>query len=92
MEHDRLEVGATASNHFAWLRTRLALERTLMAWVRTGSSLIGFGFTIVTFFDRLQEIGNDREVQHPALAEIDLSRWLGEGLIFIGGGERRGGS
>ena len=26
--------------------TRLAIERTLMAWVRTGTSMITFGFTI----------------------------------------------
>ncbi len=48
-----IEVRATASDHFAWLRTRLSFERTLMAWVRTAVSLIGFGFTIVQFFDRL---------------------------------------
>jgi putative membrane protein len=51
---DRFEVSATASSHFAWIRTRLALERTIMAWVRTSASLIGFGFTIVQFFQRIQ--------------------------------------
>jgi putative membrane protein len=51
---ERFEVSATASSHFAWLRTRLALERTIMAWVRTSASLIGFGFTIVQFFQRIQ--------------------------------------
>jgi putative membrane protein len=50
---ERFEVSATASSHFAWLRTRLALERTLMAWARTSVSLIGFGFTIVQFFERV---------------------------------------
>jgi len=51
---NRFEVSATASNHFAWIRTRLALERTIMAWVRTSASLIAFGFTIVQFFQRVQ--------------------------------------
>jgi uncharacterized membrane protein YidH (DUF202 family) len=51
---ERFEVSATASSHFAWIRTRLALERTLMAWARTSVSLIGFGFTIVQFFQRVQ--------------------------------------
>ena len=51
---ERFEVSVTASNHFAWIRTRLALERTIMAWVRTSASLIGFGFTIVQFFQRVQ--------------------------------------
>ena len=31
-------------------RTRLSHERTLMAWVRTSTSLITFGFTIYKFF------------------------------------------
>jgi putative membrane protein len=31
-------------------RTRLAHERTLMAWIRTAASLISFGFTIYKFF------------------------------------------
>ena len=30
----RFEVRATASDHFAWVRTRLALERTIMSWLR----------------------------------------------------------
>jgi len=30
---DRFEVRVTADSHFAWLRTRLALERTMMAWL-----------------------------------------------------------
>jgi putative membrane protein len=36
-------------------RTRLAYERTLMAWVRTSTSLISFGFTIYKFFQYLRE-------------------------------------
>jgi putative membrane protein len=52
----RFEVRSTSDSHFAWIRTRLALERTLMAWVRTGVALIGFGFTIVQFFQRLGEM------------------------------------
>ena len=32
-------------------RTRLAHERTLMAWVRTAASLVSFGFTIYKFFE-----------------------------------------
>jgi putative membrane protein len=36
-------------------RTRLAYERTLMAWLRTGVSLITFGFTIYKFFDEFQQ-------------------------------------
>jgi putative membrane protein len=42
----RFEVRTTAESHFAWLRTRLAVERTMMAYLRTSASLIGFGFGI----------------------------------------------
>ena len=36
-------------------RTYLAHERTLMAWVRTSTSLISFGFTIYKFFQYMRE-------------------------------------
>ena len=36
-------------------RTYLAHDRTLMAWVRTATSLISFGFTIYKFFQYLRE-------------------------------------
>lgn len=39
-------------------RTFLAHDRTLMAWIRTSVSLIGFGFTIHKFFDYLREADN----------------------------------
>jgi putative membrane protein len=32
-------------------RTRLAHERTLMAWIRTATSMISFGFTIYKFLE-----------------------------------------
>lgn len=37
----------------AVMRTRLAAERTLMAWIRTAFTLIGFGFGIMKFFQYL---------------------------------------
>jgi putative membrane protein len=41
-EHaSRFEVHVTAESHFAWLRTRLAVERTMMACMRTAVALIG---------------------------------------------------
>jgi len=59
----RFEVRATASDHFAWLRTRLAVERTMMAYMRTAIALIGFGFGIFQFVYSLQnepEFGSAR--------------------------------
>jgi putative membrane protein len=48
----RFHVEPRPDTHFSWLRTRMSAERTLMSWVRTGVSLIGFGFTIFQFFER----------------------------------------
>src|SRR5271169_4576686 len=39
------------SNQMAADRTWMAHERTLMAWIRTATSMIGFGFTIYKFFE-----------------------------------------
>jgi putative membrane protein len=75
----RFEVRVTADSHFAWLRTRLALERTMMAWLRTAVSLIGFGFVIVQFFEHLQQMPGVRPAEHPHAAE-----YLGLALISCG--------
>lgn len=81
---DRFDVKASAQSHFAWIRTRLSLERTLMAWVRTATALIGFGFTIVSFFDQLKKMGGDAPTQGPGFLQVNLSRYMGEGLILTG--------
>jgi len=49
----RFEAQPNASNHFAWMRTQMGLQRTLLAGVRTAVSLIGFGFTVAQFFQKL---------------------------------------
>jgi putative membrane protein len=36
-------------------RSFLAFERTLMAWLRTSLSMISFGFTLVKFFEYLED-------------------------------------
>ena len=69
----RFEVRATSDSHFGWVRTRMALERTQMAWVRTGVSLIGFGFTIYQVLERI-----------PNAKRPESARDLG--LILIGTG------
>ena len=76
---DRFEVRVTADSHFAWLRTRLSVERTLMSWVRTAVSLIGFGFAIVQFFGRTQQTPGLNPARFP-----DAPRYLGLALIFCG--------
>ena len=76
---DRFPVRVTADSHFAWLRTRASIERTMMSWIRTAVSLIGFGFTIVQFFQRLQDLPGVNPAIHPA-----APRYLGLALIGCG--------
>jgi putative membrane protein len=75
----RFEVRTTSDSHFGWLRTRMATERTLLAWLRTSVSLIGFGFTIVQFFERFSEMKGVAEAARP-----HAPRYLG--LMLIGAG------
>ena len=46
---------ADTNTRLAWMRTGMALERTMMAWNRTSLSLIGFGFTIYQFLKKVEE-------------------------------------
>jgi inner membrane protein YidH len=75
----RFEVRVTADSHFAWVRTRLSVERTMMAWLRTAVALIGFGFAIVQYFNHLQEIPGARPAYLPTAPE-----YLGLALISCG--------
>ena len=76
---ERFQVKEAVASHFAWLNTRLALEMTMMAWIRTATTLIGFGFTIVLVFERL----NDMERVAPA-AQPFAPRYVGLVLIAAG--------
>ena len=78
-ETQRFEVKPDAPTHFAWLRTRMSMERTLMSWVRTATALIGFGFTIFQFLYRFNKTPG---VEAP---EFPWAPWfLGLGLIGTG--------
>jgi len=61
----------------------LAEERTLLAWVRTGLALMGFGFVVARFGLFLREI----TVMHPGTQpRTGLSVWFGSGLVIVGVG------
>jgi putative membrane protein len=51
----------------------------MMSWVRTATALIGFGFTIVQFFARIQETPGAAPAYFP-----HAPRYLGLSLIFCG--------
>ena len=75
----RFDVQLSVGNHFSWLNTRLSVERTFLSWIRTSISLIGFGFTIVQFFQHLQTMEPSAERLHPG-----APRDLGLALIASG--------
>jgi putative membrane protein len=76
----KFEIEPSVGNHFAWIRTMLGLQRTLMAAVRTSVSLIGFGFTVAQFFQKLR--GNaPGEVRN---MRVNAPRDLGLLLIAAG--------
>ncbi|RZT94976.1 YidH family protein [Rivibacter subsaxonicus] len=57
-------------------RTRLSADRTLMSVMRTSLSLIGFGFTIFQFFQKL--------ATSEVLKNSAAPRNFGEALVWLG--------
>ena len=67
------------TTRLAFERTRGGYERTMMAWVRTGTSLITFGFAVYKFF-QLEIAGT---VSSTALIKTSLIGPREFGLILI---------
>jgi uncharacterized protein (DUF302 family)/uncharacterized membrane protein YidH (DUF202 family) len=66
----------------AALSDYLAAERTLLAWIRTGLALMGFGFVVARFGLFLQQL---QMAQHaPSVQPYGLSLWFGTALIAAG--------
>jgi putative membrane protein len=63
-------------------RYRWAAERTLLAWLRTGLALMGFGFVVARFGLFLRELAAVKEAHdsHPR----GLSLYIGVALIILG--------
>jgi putative membrane protein len=58
------------------LRTIMAADRTLMAWIRTSLSMLSFGFTIYKF---LQSVSGQTPLEHP-----ESPRQVGLFLVGMG--------
>jgi putative membrane protein len=75
----RFTVDTSAGSQLAWFRTRLMLERTMVSWLMTSITLIGFGFAIVMIFDALGRFASVEPPMWP-LAPFHF------GLLLIGAG------
>ena len=77
-DHDDSGLNLSLTNtQLSWMRSDLSNLRTLMAWVRTAVSMIGFGFTIYNFYKGfLQELTN--------AGRSDAARNLGLALVAAG--------
>ena len=61
-------------------RVFFAAERTLLAWLRTGVSIVGLGFVVSRFGLFLRAVGH-----HPAgVAPLFGSTEIGVGLVILG--------
>ena len=70
------------SRRKAGLSDYLAAERTLLAWIRTGLALMGFGFVVARFGLFLEQIRTLRAA--PPQQGGGLSLWFGTALIAAG--------
>lgn len=65
-------------------RIYFAAERTLLAWVRTGLAMMGFGFVVARFGLFLRELA---AVKNAApTSRTGLSLWIGSSLVLLGVG------
>jgi putative membrane protein len=63
-------------------RVYFATERTLLAWVRTGLAMMGFGFVVARFGLFLQELAGASEVPPPHRSGLSLG--VGTTLVLLG--------
>ena len=73
-----------ATGSTADVRDYLAAERTLLAWIRTGLALMGFGFVVARFALFLKELLVAEPSRNVSEQSYGLSLWFGIALIAAG--------
>jgi putative membrane protein len=63
-------------------RVYFAAERTLLAWVRTGLAMMGFGFVVARFGLFLRELASEQGI--PPHHSTGASLGLGTTLVIVG--------
>ena len=63
-------------------RVYFAAERTLLAWVRTGLAMMGFGFVVARFGLFLRELASERGLS--SQNHVGFSIWIGTALVLFG--------
>jgi putative membrane protein len=63
-------------------RLNFAAERTLLAWIRTGLAMMGFGFVVARFGLFLRELASVQGAEAPR--RVGLSLWIGTTLVVLG--------
>jgi putative membrane protein len=71
-ENKLSDVLAEKRTDLAAFRTIMAADRSLMAWLRTGLSLIGFGFTIFKFLEYVAAQGTQITFRKTGPRDIGL--------------------
>jgi len=61
-------------------RVHFAAERTFLAWIRTGLSLMGFGFVVARFGLFLKEMSGHA----PGVRTYGFSLWAGSAMVLLG--------
>ncbi|HMD54220.1 MAG TPA: DUF202 domain-containing protein [Phycisphaerae bacterium] len=64
--------------------TEMAAERTILAWIRTGLALMGFGFVVARFGLFLRELAELHEPWLNIPENNSLSLWTGIALVALG--------
>lgn len=84
------------TTELAVVRSKAALDRTLLAWIRTAFALEGFGFSLATYVSRWIQSGAIHGVSHDAPRRLGITLVTAGVLGLVGGtvatGARHAGS